>query len=301
MHDHNHHHHHEVSVESSKAFIVGIVLNAAYVAVQAIAGFMMNSMALLSDAGHNLSDVASLALSFLALRLARVKPTSSYTYGYRKSTILAALTNAVILLVAIGMLAYGSIQRLLHPEPVQGGPVAIVAGIGIIVNFGTALLFFRHKEHDLNTRSAYLHMLSDALVSLGVVIGGIAIKYTGWYVLDGAISLVILLVILFSTWSLLTRSLRLSMDAVPADIDPQQVLDAISAMENVENVHHLHIWAMSTTENALTAHVVLNDQLSFDEKMALLQKIKHELLHMAIHHATLELEAAVGPCEDELC
>jgi len=304
-HDHSHagHHHHQVSASDAAngAFIAGIVLNSAYVVVQAVAGFMTHSMALLSDAGHNLSDVASLVLSLLAFRLAKVKPTDSFTYGYKKTTILAALTNAVVLLVTIGMLGYESVNRLLHPRPVEGGIVAIVAGIGIVINLGSALLFFRNKDHDLNTKGAYLHLLTDAMVSLGVVVAGIVISYTNWYWLDGAVSIAVLLVILVGTWSLLTDSLRLSLDAVPPNVDLPKIEAVITKIAGVESLHHVHIWAMSTTENALTTHLVLNDKLSFDQKMKLVGKIKHELLHNNIQHATIELESADMPCEDADC
>jgi len=306
-HDHSHrhagHHHHSVSAADAAngAFIAGIVLNSAYVIVQAVAGFMTHSMALLSDAGHNLSDVASLVLSLLAFRLAKVKPTDSFTYGYKKTTILAALTNAVVLLLTIGMLGYESVNRLLHPRPVEGGIVAIVAGIGIVINLTSALLFFRNKDHDLNTKGAYLHLLTDALVSLGVVIAGIVISYTGWYWLDGVVSIVVLLVILIGTWSLLTDSLRLSLDAVPTSIDLPKIEQLITKIAGVQSIHHVHIWAMSTTENALTTHLVLDDKLTFDQKMKLVGKIKHELLHNNIQHATIELESADMPCEDADC
>jgi len=311
-HDHNHghehshagHHHHQVGPGdvANKAFIAGIVLNGAYVVIQAIAGFATHSMALLSDAGHNLSDVASLALALIAFRLARMKPSQSFTYGYKKTTIIAALTNAVVLSVAIGMLGYESIHRLIHPRTdIDGGVVAIVAGIGIAVNLGSALLFFRNKEHDLNTKGAYLHLMTDALVSLGVVVSGIIIKFTNWYWLDGAVSIVILIVILAGTWSLLTASLRMALDAVPDSINMEEIEAIIKKVKGVENVHHMHIWAMSTTENALTAHLVLDDALGFDEKMKVVHEIKHELLHNRVHHATIELESATVPCEDEEC
>ncbi|MCD6012663.1 MAG: cation transporter [Flavipsychrobacter sp.] len=298
---HHHHHHHTVPDVVSNAFIAGIVLNSAFVVVQAIAGFMTDSMALLSDAGHNLSDVASLALALMALRLAKVKPSHSFTYGYKKTTILAALTNAVILFITIGILGYESIQRLMAPRPVEGGTVAIVAAIGIIVNFGSAMLLFRNKEHDMNTKGAYLHLLSDGLVSVGVVVAGVLIKYTNWFWLDGAISIAILIVILVSTWSLLTASLRASMDAVPANVNIENIETLVLKVKGVESVHHLHIWAMSTTQNALTAHLVLSDQLSFDEKMKLVHQIKHQLFHNNIHHATIELESANLPCDDAIC
>lgn len=305
-HDHNHgghhHHHHDVpGTGISSAFVIGIVLNSLYVIAQAIAGVATHSMALLADAGHNLSDVASLALSLLAFKLAKSRPSSKFTYGYKKTTILAALVNAVVLFITIGVLGYESIHKLLHPEPIQGGIVAIVAGVGIVVNFGSAMLFFRNKEHDLNTRGAYLHLLTDALVSLGVVIAGIAIKYTNWYWLDGAVSIAVLVVILISIWSLLMHSLHLSIDAVPYNIDVKAIESVIKHKAGVEDMHHLHIWAMSTTQNALTLHLTLSDQLTFNEKMELVRDIKHDLYHNNIQHATIELESTALPCADNNC
>jgi cobalt-zinc-cadmium efflux system protein len=306
MHDHNHshgHHHHAVPTSEgmNRAFIAGIVLNLVFVVVQTIAGFMTDSVALLSDAGHNLSDVASLVLSLVAFRLARAKPTKSFTYGYKKTTILAALINAVVLLIAIGVLGYEAIHRLQHPHPVEGGVVAIVAGIGIIVNLGSAMFFFRNKDHDLNTKGAYLHLLTDALVSLGVVIAGLVISRTGWYWLDGGISIIILLVILLGTWSLLTDSLRLALDAVPVGVASEEIEKLVLSTAGVESMHHTHIWAMSTTQNALTTHLTVADHLSFDEKMKLIHDIKHKLFHNNIHHATIELESTKLPCEDIDC
>ena len=309
MHDHGHdhshegHHHHSVTAAdaASKAFIIGIILNALYVVIQAVGGIATHSMALLSDAGHNLGDIAGLALSLIAFRLAKVKPSSSFTYGYKKTTILAALINAVILLLAVGMLGYESLQRLLHPRPVDGGTAAIIAGMGIVVNVVSALLFFRNKDHDLNTKGAYLHLMSDALVSLGVVAAGVVISYTHWYWLDGVTSVVILLVILLGTWSLLTGSLRLSLDAVPGNISKEAIEKEITGMGNVQSIHHMHIWAMSTTENALTTHLVLSEALSFDEKMKVVHEIKHKLFHMNIQHATIELESEAMPCHNEDC
>jgi cobalt-zinc-cadmium efflux system protein len=258
-------------------------------------------VALLSDASHNLSDVAALALSLMAYRLARKRPTPTFTYGYKKTTILAALTNAVVLLLVIGMLAYEAISRLRHPQPIQGGTVAIVAGLGILVNFGTAMLFFKNKHHDLNTRSAYLHLLTDALVSVGVVVAGVLISYTGWYWLDGAVSLLILLVILVGTWRLLTDSVRLSLDAVPPQVNIAHIEQVVKDMPGVEGMHHTHIWAMSTTQNALTTHLTLSDTLSFESKMKVVHDVKHTLHHHHIHHATIELESATIPCADKNC
>ncbi len=300
-HDGHHHHHVSPGDVAKGAFIAGIALNGIYVIVQVIAGFYTNSMALLADAGHNLSDVASLALSLIAFRLAKMRPTRSFTYGYKKSTILAALTNAVVLLVTIGMLGYESVHRLFHPHPVEGGMVALIAGLGIVINLGSAMLFFRSKDHDLNTRGAFLHLLTDAMVSLGVVVSGVIIKYTNWYWLDGAVSIAVLITILIGTWSLLMGSLRMSLDAVPADVEPAEIEKVILNMAGVESVHHMHIWAMSTTQNAMTTHLVLSETLSFDEKMKLVHEIKHELLHNNIHHATIELESAAMPCGEEGC
>jgi len=306
-HDHSHshggHHHHHVSAADAAngAFIAGIVLNSAYVVIQVIAGFMTHSMALLSDAGHNLGDVATLALSLFAFRLAKAKSTDSFTYGYKKTTILASLANAVILLLTIGILGYESINRLLHPRPVEGGMVAIVAGVGIVINLASALLFFRNKDHDLNTKGAFLHLLTDALVSLGVVVAGVIMRFTNWFWLDGAVSIIVLLVILAGTWSLLTASLRMSLDAVPDNVDVHKIENVMQRVTGVESIHHLHIWAMSTTLNALTAHLVISDKYSFDEKMKIVHNVKHELIHNNIHHATIELESAAMPCEDENC
>lgn len=308
-HEHTHSHTHEghshgpVTLTSvSRALIIGAVLNSMYVAVEFSMGFYYNSLALTADAGHNLSDVASLLLSLLAFRLAKVRQTPSFTYGYRKSTVLASLTNAVVLLITVGAILWESIQRFRHPEPVAGGAVAWVAGVGIVVNAATALLFFRGKEHDLNIKGAYLHMAADALVSLGVVVAGIIISYTGWTWLDPAIGVIVAIVILASTWQLLNDSLRLSLDGVPTDIDLDAVVNDLRAVSGVSDVHHVHIWAMSTTENALTAHLVIQPGLSDAQISSLKHDARHRLEHRNISHATLETETVPGEdCETEVC
>lgn len=294
-HDHQHHHTHSLDFEQGnrKAFMIGIFLNLGFVVAEIIAGFVYDSMALLTDAGHNISDVASLLLSLIAFWMAKKKSNQVYTYGYKKTTVLAALTNAVILLVAIGILGYESVSRLMKPEKVAGNAIAWIAALGIIINSVSAILFYRHKEKDLNAKSAYLHLLADALVSVGVVVAGIVISYTQWYWLDPAIGLVIMLVILFSTWSLLRDSFKMTIDAVPAGMNLQEIKAVILQTKGVKKVGHVHIWPLSTTENALTAHVVLNDQLHFEEMLAVVQNIKHELLHHRIHHSTIELEKGV--------
>lgn len=304
-HNHSHHgHNHDHSIiqaDHSNAFIIGIGLNILFVIIEVVAGIIYNSMSLLTDAGHNLSDVASLLLSLIAFRLAKKRSTEKFTYGYKKTTVLSSLFNAVFLLIAIGILGFESVHRLLNPQAVKGGVIAWVAGAGIIINLLTALMFFKKRNTDLNIRSAYLHMMSDALVSLGVVAGGISIVYTGWYWIDPVIGLIIMIVILIGTWSLLADSFRLSVDAVPRDIDMNEIKEFISNQKNITDVHHIHIWALSTTENALTAHISLSDALSFNEKMDLVQSLKNKLIHHKIHHSTIEIETELSDCEQKDC
>ena len=288
---HEHHtHSHGLPEPGNKAFVIGICLNLAFVLVEIVAGLMYNSMALLTDAGHNASDVASLALSLVAFWMAKRKSNAVYTYGFKKTTVLAALANAVILLIAIGILGFESVSRLFKPEALSGGVIAWIAALGISINSLSAFLFFRHKEKDLNAKSAYLHLLADALVSLGVVVAGVIISYTNWYWLDPVIGLIIMIVILVSTWSLLRDSFKMSIDAVPAGVDLQEVKKIMLGVHGVDKVGHVHIWPLSTTENALTAHVVLNPRLSFEEGLQVIQKMKHELLHHNIHHSTIEVD-----------
>ena len=294
-HEHSHQHSHAINAESlNKAFIIGIVLNLAFVVIEFAAGFWFDSLALLSDAGHNLSDVVSLVLALLAFRLAKVKANERYTYGYKKSTILVSLLNAVILLVAVGAIVIESIHKLNNPAVVPGGAIAWVAGVGVLINAFTAFLFMKDKEKDLNVKGAYLHMAADALVSVGVLVAGIIISRTGWYIIDPIIGLIVAVVILISTWNLLHDSLRLTLDGVPTSIDSQKVVKAIRALPGVDDVHHIHIWAISTTENALTAHIVLKQPESMQEVKPL---IRHRLEDFGIGHATLEFEVPGEHCE----
>ena len=294
-HEHSHQHSHAINAESlNKAVIIGIVLNLAFVVIEFAAGFWFDSLALLSDAGHNLSDVVSLVLALLAFRLAKVKANERYTYGYKKSTILVSLLNAVILLVAVGAIVIESIHKLSNPAVVPGGAIAWVAGVGVLINAFTAFLFMKDKEKDLNVKGAYLHMAADALVSVGVLVAGIVISRTGWYIIDPIIGLIVAVVILISTWNLLHDSLRLTLDGVPTSIDSQKVIEAIRALPGVDDVHHIHIWAISTTENALTAHIVLKQPESMQEVKHL---IRHRLEDFGIGHATLEFEVPGEHCE----
>lgn len=293
--EHSHQHSHAINAESlNKAFIIGIVLNLAFVVIEFAAGFWFDSLALLSDAGHNLSDVVSLVLALLAFRLAKVKANERYTYGYKKSTILVSLLNAVILLVAVGAIVIESIHKLSNPAVVPGGAIAWVAGVGVLINAFTAFLFMKDKEKDLNVKGAYLHMAADALVSVGVLVAGIVISRTGWYIIDPIIGLIVAVVILISTWNLLHDSLRLTLDGVPTSIDSQKVVEAIRALPGVDDVHHIHIWAISTTENALTAHIVLKQPEGMQEVKHL---IRHRLEDFGIGHAILEFEVPGEHCE----
>lgn len=300
---HENHHHNHGSVTELKnvktAFYVGIALNFLFVLVEVIAGLIIHSLSLLSDAGHNLLDVVSLALSLLAYRLVKVEASENYTYGYRKTTILVALFNGVVLLVSIGAIGYEAIKHLFSPSPLPGFSIAWVAAAGIIINGVTAFMFMKNKEKDMNIKAAYLHLLSDALVSVALVIGGIIIYYTKWYWIDAALSLIVAFVIIKSTWKLLKSSLRLSLDGVPENVDINKIQETIAAINGVENIHHVHVWAISTTTNALTAHVLVNDNISMKEADKLKAVIKHELEHLNIHHATLEFEHSMKNCAKE--
>ncbi|KAA6345135.1 Cadmium cobalt and zinc/H(+)-K(+) antiporter [termite gut metagenome] len=296
MSDHQHHHH-SINVTSlNKAFILGIVLNLIFVFAEFSAGLWLDSLALLSDAGHNLSDVVSLVLALLAFRLAKIKANEKYTYGYKKSTVLVSLLNAAILLIAVGGILLESINKLQHSQEVSGTSIAWIAGIGVVINGFTALLFLKDKEKDLNVKGAYLHMAADALVSIGVLIAGILIQYTGWYIIDPIISIVIAIVILISTWGLLRNSIRLSLDGVPANIHREKVLNILTGTKGVKSAHHLHIWAISTTEIALTAHIVVDDVNRMEE---LKHHIRHEMKHCGIGHITLEFESEGEDCKGE--
>lgn len=276
-----------------RAFVAGIALNALFVAAEFTAGLLSDSMGLLSDAGHNLSDAAGLLLALLAFRLAQVRPSHRYTYGYRRSTILVSLLNAVILLVAVGAIVVESIRKLIHPESVAGETVLWVAGVGVIVNLATALLFLRDKERDLNVKGAYLHMAADALVSVGVTVSGAVIMATGWYAIDPLVGLLVAAVIVWSTWGLLRESVRLSLDGVPAGIDYDEVRRVVASQEGVSGVHHLHVWALSTTENALTAHIAVRDL----QRMPQLKRtLRERLRELGIGHATFEFECDGQPC-----
>ncbi len=301
-HDHHHGHSHAEDERDhgtthahgpasfGRAFAIGIGLNVAFVAVEATFGIVGNSVALLADAGHNMSDVLGLVIAWVASVLARRPPSARYTYGLRGSSILAALFNAVFLLVAVGAIAWEAVQRLMHPEPVAGLTVIIVAAVGIVINGLTALLFASGRKGDLNIRGAFLHMAADAAVSAGVVVAGLAILYTGWLWLDPLTSLVIVAVIVWGTWGLLRESVAMSLGAVPAGIDRAAVQTYLASLAGVGEVHDLHIWPMSTTDIALTAHLVLPGGHPGDAFLMHAADGLHE--RFGIDHTTLQIETS---------
>jgi cobalt-zinc-cadmium efflux system protein len=296
-HDHHHHDHGHAHAPAAldRAFAIGTALNLGFVVAEFVFGFLAHSLALIADAAHNFSDVIGLLLAWAATWLARRGPTEKHTYGFRRASIYAALANAALLFVAVGGIVIEALRRLADPEPVASLTVIVVAAIGIVINTMTALLFVR-GQHDLNVRGAFLHMAADAVVSAGVVAAALAIMATGWQWLDRVASLAIAAVILVGTWSLAREAADLSMDAVPAGVDRAAVQTYLSGLDDVSDVHDLHIWAMSTTETALTAHLVrpgagVDDRFLADVCMELSQRF-------GIGHATLQIESGdpAHPC-----
>jgi cobalt-zinc-cadmium efflux system protein len=293
-HDHDHGHHHHVSPSAmGKSFAIGLAVNLAYMVVEIIAGLAVHSVALLADAAHNASDVLGLLAAFVAGRLAMRAATATFTYGMRRASILAALANAALLLVVTGGIAWEAVLRLIHTPHVGGGTVMLVAAGGILVNGGTALLFMRGQE-DLNVRGAFLHMAGDAALAAATVVAGAIIYFTHWNWVDPITSLIVAGAIIAATWSLLRQSVALSMDAVPAGLDTAKISACLASVAGVISVHDLHVWPVSTTEAALTAHLVRADAA---QDAAMLDAAQHELEEkFGIQHATLQLEMAGLDC-----
>ncbi len=298
-HDHSSHGHgghdhaHRGTQATGRAFLVGVGLNSVFIVIEVIYGLASHSMALVADAAHNLSDVLGLVLAWGAMALARRKPSRRFTYGLRRSTVLSALANALLLLVVLGGVAWEAILRLRHPDVVQGKTVMVIAAIGVVVNGGSALLFVAGSKSDVNLRAAFLHLASDAVAALGVVVAGGAMLLTGWMWLDPVVSLLVAAATFVGTWSLLRKSVALSLDAVPEHIDPDKVREFLAEQPGVEQVHDLHIWSMSSTEVALTAHLAINEY-----EAVLVQRVTATLkTRFKIHHSTLQLEES-GLCPD---
>lgn len=299
-HDHGHAHahahglggHSHTPKDFGRAFAVGVGLNTAFVVAEVVAGLWAGSLALLADAGHNLSDVLSLLLAWGATILARRAPTARRTYGLRKATILASLANAVLLLVAVGAIVSEAVRRFSQPAEVAATPVMVVAAIGVVINTATALMFMRGRHDDLNVRGAFLHMAGDAAVSLAVVVGAVVIALTGVQWLDPALSLGIAVVIVLGTWGLLRESADLALDAAPKGIDVAKVRDWLAARPGVTDVHDLHVWAMSTTETALTAHLTRPDNAAPDDFLHACCDGLHRRFN--IGHVTLQVETGAA-------
>ena len=301
-HHHNHTHGTPANNRQQRIYLFAIVLNLLFVFTEAGIGFVGHSLGLLADAGHNLGDVFSLLLALIAVKLATTHGTKRFTYGYRKSSVLIALLNAIILLVAVGGIITESIGRIGEissgiSNAADGEMISWTAGIGILINGLTAWMLSK-GQRDINSRGAYLHMLADTLVSVGVVVSGLIIIYTGWTLIDPIISLVIAAIILVSTWDLLKESIRMSIDAVPEGMNPDEVTSLISSVEGVKDVHHLHIWAISTSETALTAHVLIADKSTMETTI---EAIKHMLSAHGISHSTLEVETDLSHCHHHEC
>lgn len=300
---HGHHEHvHKISTDGDgrlkRAFKIGIWLNAGYVVLEALFGFMYDSMGLLSDAGHNLSDIFSLIVALVAFKVAKNKPTARFTYGFRRATVNASVVNAIILYVAVILILIESIRKLLHPSEVDGDIVAWVAGVGVLINGITAWLFMKDSHSDLNVRGAFLHMAADALVSVGVVISGIVIMCTGWTLIDPIVGIIIALLIAYGSYGMLRECICLAFDGVPHGVDSTKVMTAISGVDGVISVHHLHIWALSTTEVAMTVHVIVNDAASVDR---IICDVRHLVAGMGIAHATIEAETSEIGCNSCSC
>lgn len=299
-HDHHglhHHHHGDIILREdgrlASVFYWAIGLNLGYVILEGIFGFSTGSMGLLSDAGHNLSDVASLLIALIAFKASQRPPTPSFSYGYGRSTIEASLINAVILYVAVILIAIESIGRLIHPAPVDGEEIAWIAAAGVVVNGVTAWMLLSHSHHDLNVKGAFMHMAADTLVSLGVVVSGIVISFTGWTWLDPVVGLCIAVMIAFATWSLLKKSLKLSLDAVPDDVDIDEIEKAILSVNKVKSLHHLHVWGISTTRKSLTVHVIVDTPADID---MVITDVRDILMRMGIDHSTIEAETSLHAC-----
>ncbi len=282
-HDHTHH-----VQDYNRAFAIGVVLNLAFVAIEAGYGIVADSLALIADAGHNLSDVFGLLLAWGAASLARKTATEKRTYGFRKGTIMASLASAIMLLIALGGITWEAIEHLGQPQPVEGMTVIIVAVIGVVINTITALLFISGQKHDLNIRGAFLHMAADAGVSLGVVVSGILIMTTGWLLIDPLVSLLIVTVILVGTWSLLRDSLNLAIDAVPEHINMPGIRNYLTGLDHVSEIHDLHVWPLSTTEVALTVHLTVDSVALPQDFLAKIQRQLHD--QFAIEHSTIQVE-----------
>ena len=282
----------------SKIFIFCIALNLLFVGIETVVGLLYNSVGLLSDAGHNLSDVFSLVLVLVAFRMSKAASTPQFTYGYKKATILISLINALILLVAVGAIIIESIYKLKNPQPISGTAISWTAGVGILINGLTTWMLMGGSKQDINVKGAYLHMLMDTLVSVGVVVSGIIISYTEWIWIDPVIGIVLAIIIMFSTYNLLKESLLMTLDAVPSSVDKEHIIEDLRNYNKIESWHHLHIWAISTTDFAATIHIVIKDLNDMENVKTEVREIFHK---SGVHHCTIETETAGTECQAYSC
>jgi len=301
-HDHAGHNHGPSALENiSTVFYIGIALNLLFTIIEFIVGYVNDSLALISDATHNLSDVASLIISLIGMKLAQRAANLTFTYGYKKASILASFINSVLLLVVVFNIFKEAFERFDAPPEVGGKVIIITALIGVVVNTVSAFLFYKGQKDDINVRGAFLHLLVDAIVSVGVVISGILIHYTDWHIIDIIVSMVIAIVILLTTWGLFKESLKLTLDAIPKGIELDNIKTLMLHIKGVKDVHHIHIWALSSTINALSAHIILDQEYSLEELMKIKADLRHELEHQNIQHITIEVDSHKIECKEVEC
>lgn len=301
MKHHDHHHVQPSSQNINRAFYIGIGLNAIFTVVEFIVGYSTNSLALLADASHNLSDVASLIIALIGMKLAKKAATQFYTYGYKKASILASLINSVLIMVIVVNIILEGIERITSPPQIAGKAIIFTAMIGVIINSVSAFLFYKGQRHDVNIKGAFLHLLVDALVSVGVVVSGAIIYYTGFNIIDPLISFIVAIIIIISTWNLLMESLKLTLDGVPKNVDINKVKMLLEKNPLIKEIHHLHIWALSSSQNALTVHVSLKQTDDIERFLQEKHNIKHSLEHENIQHATIELDDRDADCRHKDC
>ena len=291
--EHNHNHTITSPNDINRSFILGIILNVIYVIIEIIYGWQNNSTSLLSDAAHNVGDISGLLLAFLAFKLQVVKPSKLFSYGFKKGSIVTSFINSILLAFAIGAIAWEGVHKIMNPSPLSGTVIMWVALVGVVINFISAMLFKKNQKEDINIKAAYWHLMADALVSLGVVASGIVIHYFHWYALDGITAIIIAVVVLFSTWGLFKDSAIAILDGVPASVDSKEIIEHLLEVKGVLNIHHLHIWGISTNENALTAHIQIED---VNQLPRIKKALKEELEEHNIKHSTLEFELLEENC-----
>lgn len=300
-HDHDHNHHGPQNLSHiNRAFYIGIALNSLYTLVEFVLGYLNNSLALIADATHNLSDVASLIISLIGLKLAEKAARTAYTYGFKKASIFASMINAILLIVVVINIFSEAIERLSSPPEVGGTIIIYTALIGVAINSISAMLFYKGQKNDINVKGAFIHLLVDAIVSVGVVISGVLINYTGLNIIDPVISVIIAIVIMISTWGLFKESLKLMLDGIPKNINVMEVKQKVEDLPEVKNIHHIHVWGLSSTVNALTAHVILNGVFTMSEQINIKKQIKHVLEQEDIQHTTIEFDGQEG-CTSPNC